>query len=297
MKTLFIINPKSGKGRGVQTCGRIERFCRRNELPFEIWLWDPAKESVESLGKRARASDADAVFVAGGDGTINSVGSQFIGSDVKFGVLPLGTGNAIAHHLGIPKSIDRALQMLIEHEVVKVDTGLMNGTPFIGFCGFGLDAEVAHAYSALPKRSFFTYAYYTLKCYLDGEPHKLVVKYGDRQTVSSSHVVTVANVSQLGHRAKLAPGASLRDGQLDLCTLQIPSVWHVPMIVWRMFQGTLPGSRYYRKIQQPHFTFTRTSGGVAQIDGETFQTDKTVDVRVLPESLNMILPANARAVI
>ena len=90
------------------------------------------------------------MFVAGGDGTLNEAlnGVAAAGAldRVRFGVIPLGTGNDFAAALGIPPEIDAAVQVLLARPTSCVSTSAcVNGRCFLNTSGGGFIAEVSVA--------------------------------------------------------------------------------------------------------------------------------------------------------
>ncbi|MEJ7616546.1 MAG: diacylglycerol kinase family protein [Pyrinomonadaceae bacterium] len=91
-----------------------------------------------SLAKRAPLEGYPVIVAGGGDGTINLVASQLVGSEIQLGVLPLGTLNHFAKDLGIPLDLEAAAQTIISGHAVQVDVGEVNGRVFINNSSLGL---------------------------------------------------------------------------------------------------------------------------------------------------------------
>jgi YegS/Rv2252/BmrU family lipid kinase len=289
MKYLFIVNPKSGKRKGDRVRLIIEQFCADHQLQFDIWRWDEPY-LIDSLLQKVIASDFDVVTACGGDGTIHQVASRLIGSDKILGIIPIGTGNALANHFGIPRNPHKALQVLLTGKAISIDTAQINGVPYVAFCGFGLDAQVACRYSTVKRRNFFTYAYFTLKFYWDHRPESTQIVVNNQKMEWNPHVLTVSNIAQFGMKTVFAPGASASDGKLDLFGIWIKSPFHVPLLVWHVFRGTIGKSKYYQKVQDSEFQLIRKRSDIAQIDGEPFFTEKNINIKVIPNSLKIIVP-------
>ena len=63
----------------------------------------------------------DVVVAVGGDGTVNEVARSLVGSKTALGIVPCGSGNGLARHLGIPIDVKRAIEFLNTAEVTAVD--------------------------------------------------------------------------------------------------------------------------------------------------------------------------------
>lgn len=80
----------------------------------------------------AAASGADAVVVAGGDGTVACAGSALVDHDLPLGVLPFGTMNLLAKDLGLPiGDLAAAIQIIAGGKVRTIDVGDVNGKVFL----------------------------------------------------------------------------------------------------------------------------------------------------------------------
>ena len=125
-KLLFIINPISG-GRNKDAIIRmLDSTLDRNLFSHETVLTTHAGHATEL----ARRSDADIVVAVGGDGTVSEVAQGLIGTGKSLGIIPCGSGDGLALHLGISRNPRKALRTLTEGRAVTMDCGLIDGRPF-----------------------------------------------------------------------------------------------------------------------------------------------------------------------
>lgn len=118
----------------------IDRFAIRN-IRCEVRRVGGAElESV--TGEAARQYRYDWIIAGGGDGTLNTIASALVGSDVAFGVLPLGTFNHFAKELQIPLDLEEAVDALAAGETIPFSIGKVNDRPFLLFCAVGLYTDM-----------------------------------------------------------------------------------------------------------------------------------------------------------
>ena len=99
--------------------------------------------------KQAAASGADAVVVAGGDGTVACAGHALAGSDIPLGILPYGTMNLLAKDLGLPiGDLETALKAIAEGNVRTIDVGEVNGHSFLCASMLGVPARLGRSREA-----------------------------------------------------------------------------------------------------------------------------------------------------
>ena len=251
---------------------------------------------TESVGHAAQlASEAvgnyDVVAAVGGDGTINAVARGLMGSDTSLAIIPSGSGNGLARCLHIPLRAEKALRLLSKGTVKSIDTATVNGKPFLSVAGIGLDAKTAYDFAADPRRGFLTYARYAVRNYLHCEPETVRMTLdGDETVTCTPLLVTFANSNQFGYNAIIAPHASLQDGLLDTCVLNRPSLLKAPVLVGKMMLGRLNKSRLHTDYQAAHILVERPAPGVVNVDGEPVMMAETLDIRIVPQSLQVVCP-------
>ncbi|MEP2772800.1 MAG: diacylglycerol kinase family protein [Fulvivirga sp.] len=291
-KLLFIINPNSGTRRKNRIPDLIEKLIDKSANDYEIVFTTKPKEATAISA--ARKGDFDTIVAVGGDGTINEVARPIINSDTALGIIPMGSGNGLARHLGIPLNVKKAIKLLNKAHVSSIDTIKLNDLAFLNVAGVGFDAHIANAFATSKKRGFITYAKLTL-----GELRRF--KYtgcklridGVEQIENTPFIVSVANSTQYGNNAKIAPQAHITDGLMDICVLQKIPFWYYPMLAVRLFSGTLSKSKYYSCKQGKEVFISFQKGNKPQpihLDGDPFVVKNEIKLTINPLSLKVALP-------
>jgi YegS/Rv2252/BmrU family lipid kinase len=110
-----------------------------------------AKSMASSI--RQALKKAPMVIVGGGDGSLSSNVDHFVGTDVVFAFLPLGTANSFARTIGIPLDLDGAVEVIANGEARRIDVGCINGDYFLNAAAIGLAPKVAESVPHSLKRS------------------------------------------------------------------------------------------------------------------------------------------------
>jgi diacylglycerol kinase family enzyme len=105
---------------------------------FEFVSGSELQAAAERAVKSARADEIDAIIVGGGDGTIRTVASAVLGTDIPLGIIPLGTLNHFAKDLKIPLPIDDAVAVISRGVHRSVDVGEVNGEIFVNNSSIGI---------------------------------------------------------------------------------------------------------------------------------------------------------------
>lgn len=181
MKALVFINPSSGKEKGKDY---KESIVTKLEEYFE----EVKTVIVEGLEDVDRAMDEagdlyDALFAAGGDGTVNmSIGALAKRkSKMKFGIFPGGTGNDLARILGIPTTMEEAIEHFNPSNTKKIDIGKINGRYFALRVTIGTIADALSNVSSEDKDRFgaLSYVMESIKSFQEEKVYPIQVETED----------------------------------------------------------------------------------------------------------------------
>ena len=303
MKTRFIFNPCSGKNRrNPGLVPAIRTFIAKHRLDADL-VFTSHPGHATGLARAALADGCERVVAVGGDGTMNEVAQALVGTPAALALVPTGSGNGLALHLGLPTQPRRALALLADTtaRIAVIDTGTANGHPFFNAMGLGFDAEISRRFNRLTRRSLTAYARTGLAAFVrsagrqSGQRITITDGNGTQETLDA-FLVAVANSDQYGNHARLAPGARVDDGLLDLVAVRPPGLWGALPLVARLFLGTFDRSPQVRRHRGARFIIHRPAPGLIHTDGETHETGATVEVAVLPLSLRLLVPATCQVV-
>jgi diacylglycerol kinase (ATP) len=286
-----IINPISG---GVRPDGA--RVKAQLALAVVGAHGDGAEVFVtEGVGHARELANAAArrgvrlVLAWGGDGTINEVASALVFGDVPIGIVPAGSGNGLARELGVHRRAERAMADALAAAPRAIDVGEVDGRFFVNLAGIGFDAHVASRFATARRRGLFGYAAIAAGALATYVPMRYRITTGNEQEEVRAIFVTIANSAQFGNGARIAPGARVDDGELDLVVVEERSRLRTVCAVPRLFNGTvarIAGCRIKRvrdvivEADQP-MTF--------HVDGEPVQAGTRLRARVHPGALRVAI--------
>ncbi len=156
-RTLLIYNPAAGPWDMTRVLKRLAEELGAHAWQVELVETRKPGDAVW-LARQASRDGLDLVLVAGGDGTINEAVNGVAGSNIILGIVPVGTGNILAHQMHMPilspmppYQIGEMADTLLHSRVQRVDAGLINGRYFVCWAGAGLDAEIAAQLEPRPR--------------------------------------------------------------------------------------------------------------------------------------------------
>lgn len=286
----FIVNPVSGRTKKKDFHKLIIEQIDNEQFQVEIKQTEFAGHARQ-LSKAALESNTDIIVAVGGDGTINEIASALINTPVILGIVPQGSGNGLARHLGIPLSLPKAVQLINSGKYIKIDTATINKKPFISLAGIGFDAQVAKEFANKKRRGFLGYFLAISGQFFKYKPERYKILFNDgKQIKTSALFVTFANSNQFGYNTTIAPNAKLTDGKLDVCIVQKPGLFKLPLIANLLLLKRIDKSVYVNIIQSAGLTVNRARNSVANIDGEPVKLGKNLEIKIKPSSLNVIIP-------
>jgi diacylglycerol kinase (ATP) len=304
-ETVVIINPASGPGgAGIEARGRHRMSIARKTLdrlgvPHRIELTRERNHAAE-LARAAVAAKAPLVFAWGGDGTMNEIASQLAFSDVPLALIPGGSGNGFARGLGVSLRPARAIEQAVRGRDRLIDAGEIAGRLFFNVAGIGFDAHVARVFNERGlKRGFLAYITTSLVELFGYRGASYAIDIANETVQRDALMVVIANNSQYGSGAQVAPHARPDDGHLDLVVVPISSPLTNMWRARRLFDGHVPlvPGVLLRDVETMRIS-NAMPGGAASVngalwfhaDGEVVKGMAPLDIRIHPRALRVRVP-------
>jgi len=286
-KIKVIINPISGIGQQKIVPQLIKEQINNDSIQVDIVYTKYAQHATE-LAQQAVTESYYAVAIVGGDGSVNEVGKALVGSQTALAIIPTGSGNGLARHLKIPLELKSAIELLNQHRIRTIDTGLFNSHFFVGVCGIGFDGLIAKRFSEFGKRGFASYIRIILTQYFQFKRATYTVSSSNKSFQQKAFLVTMANSSQYGNRVTVAPSAKVDDGIFELCLLRRLPLYAMPLIAYRFFTKTIHLSKYMTIIKGTEFEI-ESDYSMAHVDGEPVSCLGVTKITIQPASLQVIV--------
>jgi YegS/Rv2252/BmrU family lipid kinase len=284
----LILNPSSGRERGPEHLESLKAALhgRFDEVTTTVTSGDG---DAERAAAAAAADGCDALFVAGGDGTVNEAMNGLSEARaleaVAVGIIPFGTGNDFAAALGIPTETDAALSVLLAGREVRVDLGRMNGRVFVNTSGGGFIGEVSATVTPQLKTIAGRLAYLIggAQVLLEFDPVAATITThpGEVRVTQELYAFAVCNSRFIGGGRLIAPEAVIDDGLLDVCLIESMSTLEFVALARKVGEG--------QHVNDPRVSYFQASAVDIDLareinvntDGEVFSVTRC-EYRVLP---------------
>jgi len=286
MNYSFIINPNSGNNKRKNIIYKILHKYPSDKITVTVteYAGHAAKLAQQEL-KNGTAN----IIAVGGDGTVNEVASQLVGSEANFGIIPMGSGNGFARAVNIPLKPQEAFDTVFRNKSKRIDVGKVNDKFFFAVAGLGLDANVAFRFQESKIRGAIPYFIAGFMEFFRYSYPEFIISTNDNGSNMNPLIIIIANGNQFGNGAKIAPHADMQDGLLDICVLQKMSILTALKAVIKMFQGKIDQIPAYAASTSKHIEITSEKKEINyHVDGEPFKTDDKLIFEIVPKSLNVI---------
>jgi YegS/Rv2252/BmrU family lipid kinase len=223
----------------------------------------------------------------GGDGTVNEVASALVRTATALAIVPSGSGNGLARALGISRDPARAIRDAAGAVARVIDAGQCESRWFFSIAGIGFDAHVADCFDRAKtgRRGVSTYARITVRELLTYRPSSY--RINGQPTTRAALLVTVANSSQFGNGATIAPRARLDDGLLDVVIFEETSRLATMLSMPRLFTGGVERVRGISSRQMARVTVEAAHAMTYHLDGEPRRGGQRLDFAIVPAVLRV----------
>ena len=287
----FIVNSIAGKGNNSIDLGLIEKYFNKETYTLFIKSTSFKKHAIK-LTQESISEQADIIVACGGDGTINEVASCLVNSSIILGIIPLGSGNGLASNLNIPKTIDKALQIIKKQAIKRIDVGQLNNNYFFSNTGIGFDALVVKNYEASKERTLTSYVKATLKSLKKSNKLNEVETTLNGKTIEHKpFLIFISNSNELGYNVSLTPKASLEDGKLDILIVRKLSIFKIVLFIVLMAIKRHHILKEVDCYQTKNIKITQKNKPLfqIQIDGEfLIVKNRTIEISILEKALKVI---------
>lgn len=276
---IFIVNPISGKGRSKRLANKL--LAKGYKVLFT--------EYAGHAEKLAREAIDEVVVAVGGDGTVNEVARGLVGSNKALGIIPCGSGDGLARHLGISHNTNKALKRIENGECKCMDAAKINGRLFFSVCGVGFDAVVSERFAKCGKRGLANYIKQGLKTWKEYAPERYTIEIDGTSIETDALFITIGNSNQWGNGAKITPLADCCDGILDITVVEEFGAFALPGMAYRLMTGTLDRSQRVHCYKGKNIRIVRANEGPAHADGDWFIASNTLEIKILPSALKVLV--------
>jgi YegS/Rv2252/BmrU family lipid kinase len=298
---MIVYNPMAGRFPSKPMVDRAADVLRSKGWEIHIERTHGADHTT-SLAKQAVEDSLDAIFVAGGDGSINRTVAGLTGGETALGVLPAGTANVWAQELGLPilswtnlTALERSARMLAEGQRRLVDVGMCRGIPYLLWAGVGFDAFVVHHIEprsrweknfAIPQYAANA-AWFARKW--QGMEIQIII---EEEVIEGTYLLALITNVRLyaGGIAEISPSAKIDDGKMDLWLFSGTTLAETVRHMWMLYSGQHFDAKKVKHFSCQKAEFHSNTPLYLQVDGEPLPESEDAVIEIKPQALQVMVP-------
>ena len=292
MKLCLIINPNSGKKKGLKIFESIKPVLDKNEINYELIQTKRIGHAI-SISNKLKIEDYDGLIMIGGDGTFHEIVSGIMNrkdqKKIPIGVIPGGSGNSFLYHLrkdpkATLKEIIKFKKRYIDVIQVKTKNNLFYS---INLVGWGLITDVGKNSEKYRWLGTSRYTLVSLIEIIKNKTRRATLKIGNKEYNNTFTFIIACNTKYVGKGMYMAPKADVSDGLLDLIVVKGNlSRTLLFKTLPKLFKGTHITDSNVTYHQVSNFSLITEEENLLNIDGE-LKGKTPIDVKIIPNAIEV----------
>lgn len=322
----IILNGKAGNGKALNEKNKIEKLLNEKNVEHRFHFTSGRKDATK-ITRELCLNGATDVIAMGGDGTANEVLNGLTNlENVRFGIIPCGSGNDFADTVKIPLKPEKALEIILNETAKPTDFLVCDGVRGLNVIGTGIDVEILERteknkvlkgkikYMVSLIISLIKFKFYNFKLKFAGNYEALpndnanekaedmgkteaAVADPDGNPVASEKeapdrsalIVCCGNGRKIGGGIPICPEAIVDDGKMDFLIINRMKKSRIPHALVKLMKGKILTESFseFKRVDKATLFFEKTPA--IQIDGEIYY-DLNFDVHIEKGKLNLYRP-------
>lgn len=287
-KILFIVNPASETIDNKNLGSMISGFAEKYTFKWKVYYTE--KTCIEAnIRENIREYNPNTVVAAGGDGTVNLVASQIIGSDIDLGIIPAGSANGLAYNLNIPADFEEALKIVLTADAKPIDVVQLNNENYsLHLSDVGINARIVKRFEKEGSKGLLGYGKQMFKeLFSKRSDFSFTIDISGNVSRYTAEMLVIANARCFGTGAIINPAGQLDDGEFEIIIIR-PYPWWILFYLFRMFLfGKLEKLKYIQLIKAGKAEINFDNPHDLQADGEIISGVKELKISVISSALKI----------
>jgi diacylglycerol kinase (ATP) len=285
LKLLFIINPGAGKNNTDWGTVIQKHFAGSGHTIYLFTLPYPCHASM--VKDKIKEHQPHRVIAVGGDGTLKLVAESITNKDIPIGLIPAGSANGMAKELNIPVDAEKAMDIVVNGQVKKIDLIKVNDEKCIHLSDIGFNAFVVKTFESFNKRGMWGYIKAAWKVMWRNPRMQVSIASDTKFIQRSAAMIVLANATKYGTGAMINPEGKLDDGLFEIIVIRKISLSEI----FKMMISHKPYDPKKTELFKTSGVKVRSKHKVHfQVDGEYLGKINTIEADILPGVLTLVVP-------
>ena len=239
MRTLVIVNQRSGGGRDSASLGRLRALLERRLGSVELQCTERPGHAID-LAREGASGGRRLIVAVGGDGTLHEVANGILdaGTRTTLGYVGLGTGGDFRRTLGVAHRLDAYVEAIATGRDLVIDVGRLRFRApdgavasrwFVNIVSAGMgglvDRYVARTTKSLGGQAAYFMA--SVRALIEAERGRLrcgVTLADERhERRLETFMIAICNGRYFGGGMHVAPMAKVDDGRFEVVSMDAPT--------------------------------------------------------------------------
>ena len=284
---LLVVNPISGALDKTILIQQIEIEVKKIDARLNIFQ-TTGEEDLLNLEKRIQELKPCRIIIAGGDGTIKLTAEALKETEIRVGIIPVGSANGLAFNLKLPLNIEKQIHIALGNTLQKIDVILINDEYCLHIADFGINAELIGKYAESNIRGKIGYVLHSIPTLLESEyPFQFEVEANNQTFKKEGILLAIANANSYGTGAKVNPKGKIDDGYFEILIFKHFDIFR---ILKTLRNEVDYDPDFMETISTKEAKISCTSPVAFQIDGEYLGRKKSIRAKILPNKLTIAVP-------
>jgi len=296
----LIVNPNSGTRNFSKSWDKIQEVLQQYNVDYSFSLTQYAKHEI-ILVEEAVKQGFRKIISVGGDGTLHHVINGMMGqryiktSDIKLGVIPLGTGNDWIKTYNIPNSIEESIEIIKNEYSDYQDIGLINHSNneeeyYINVAGIGYDGYVVNKLNSLKKFGSIAYLLSGLYGLLFYKKSNYTIKINDQIIKEKCLMVLFGLCQYSGGGMQMTKESNPKDGLLDVTIAKNFSLFDLVFNLPKLYNGKIVNHKKIENYKTTSLEVIETinNNSFIEADGELLGKG-SLKVEIIPKAIQVII--------
>lgn len=290
MKILFVVNPASGNTSNNKAVLRVHELAVQKGFDFKFF-YTRGRSDDEAIQHQISEYKPDRVIAGGGDGTVQLVARNLIGTETLMGILPLGSANGLATALGFPQNPVRAVDAVIEaSHFFRIDLLKFNGQHLCIHLGdIGVNALMVKKYDAENRKGMIGYAKHLLSSIKESPLRSYTIKTPEGTYEKEGYMLAFANAHKYGTGVHISEG-EVWDGKFEICNVPRIALDEVIKAGLTTLNVFIDKNMFSDVISCTSAEISISGETDFQIDGEYMGSVDSLRVEIIPAAVKLLIP-------
>ncbi len=287
-KILFIVNPGSGIFNKTNIESGISEFANNYKFKWEL-SYTEKYGYQEKLKQMIQGYKPDIVVAVGGDGTVNQVATELVGTETELAIIPAGSANGLAYNLNIPTVIEEAMHLFLNADSKPIDAIRINEKSYcFHLSDIGLNARIVKRFEQEGSRGLPGYGKQMIKeLFSKRTVFSFNLKTPELEKRFRAEMLIIANARSYGTGAIINPPGRPDDGKFEIIIIRPYPWWVLFRLLKMFFFGKLDSLKYIKVIETTRVTIKLDQPQDLQADGEIIKDARLLNFQIVPSAVKV----------